>query len=152
MPLACSIGEKILTMHGGISRKLENWKSFDTVSKQRTSTRTYLFFKFFANKKLLTIFSAPRYMDETDNRGAIVRIREDGNFGIIIFNNTKGGKLVFPTAHTSHYQKYFAEPIYMNILLQQWQVAQEDDRSIGVNGLDQLCRQKHMQSDQEASF
>ena len=40
----------------------------------------------------------------------------------------------------------------MNILLQQWQVAQEDDRSIGVNRLEQLCRQKHMQSDQEASF
>lgn len=61
-------------------------------------------------------------------------------------------KLVFPTAHTSHYQKYFAETIYMNILLQQWQIAQEDDRSIGINRLEQLCRQKHMQSDQETSF
>ena len=48
--------------------------------------------------------------------------------------------------------RYFAETIYMNILLQQWQIAQEDDRSIGINRLEQLCRQKHMQSDQETSF
>ncbi|EFO91098.1 hypothetical protein CRE_30422 [Caenorhabditis remanei] len=49
-------------------------------------------FKLFANKKLITIFSVPRYMNETDNRGAIIDIRENGNFGFIIFNNRKGGK------------------------------------------------------------
>ncbi|PIC38692.1 hypothetical protein B9Z55_010615 [Caenorhabditis nigoni] len=61
-------------------------------------------------------------------------------------------KLVFPTAQTAHYQKFFAEPLYMNILLQQWQIAQEGDRSVGIDRLEQLCRQKHMQSDQEISF
>ncbi|KAF1758420.1 hypothetical protein GCK72_014878 [Caenorhabditis remanei] len=47
-------------------------------------------FKFAANHQLLTIFSAPRYMNETDNRGAIVRIQENGDFGIIVLKNTKG--------------------------------------------------------------
>ncbi|EGT33722.1 hypothetical protein CAEBREN_32149 [Caenorhabditis brenneri] len=61
-------------------------------------------------------------------------------------------KLVFPTPNTTHYQRYFMEPVYMNILLQQWQIAQEGDRSEGISRLEQLCRQKHMQSDQETSF
>ncbi|KAF1758648.1 hypothetical protein GCK72_015107 [Caenorhabditis remanei] len=155
MPLACLIGGKILTMHGGISTKLENWKNFETIQRPLVEVsdnalaqdliwedpaadesldalsrepkwsknalrglsctfnsqcvddvcKTFKIkliirahqmipdgFQFTANKKLLTIFSAPRYMNENDNRGAIVRIREDGKFGIIVFNKTMGGK------------------------------------------------------------
>ncbi|KAF1758694.1 hypothetical protein GCK72_015154 [Caenorhabditis remanei] len=156
MPLVCVIGRKILCMHGGISPKLENWKSLESIqrplvdvsdnalaqdlvwadpasdgssaalsrepvwSKNATRGLSCTFnsqcvndvcktfeielivrahqmipdgFKFFAGRKLVTIFSAPRYMDETDNRGAIMNIRENGSFGFIIFDNSKkGGK------------------------------------------------------------
>lgn len=45
-------------------------------------------FKFHSNN-LLTIFSAPRYMNETDNKGATVKITEKGDFSIIIMKNKK---------------------------------------------------------------
>lgn len=46
-------------------------------------------FKFFAERKLITIFSAPRYLNETDNKGAILKIHADGKFGIIILKSKK---------------------------------------------------------------
>ncbi|PIC52220.1 hypothetical protein B9Z55_002415 [Caenorhabditis nigoni] len=49
-------------------------------------------FKFFADRQLITIFSAPRYMNETDNRGAVLTVRTDGKVGIIQMKNTKGMK------------------------------------------------------------
>ena len=34
-------------------------------------------YEFFANQKLVTIFSAPNYTGEFDNRGAVLSINED---------------------------------------------------------------------------
>lgn len=33
-------------------------------------------YEFYANRKLITIFSAPNYMDEWDNKGAIMEVDE----------------------------------------------------------------------------
>ncbi|CAI5444719.1 unnamed protein product [Caenorhabditis angaria] len=56
-------------------------------------------------------------------------------------------KLVYPTVNTLHYQRFFAEPLYANLMLQQWQLQQEEDRKVGINRLEILCRQGYMQSD-----
>ncbi|CAI2347509.1 unnamed protein product [Caenorhabditis sp. 36 PRJEB53466] len=85
-----------------------------------------------------------------DNR-IFKRLTPEDTRALVEFEDelTRAGdfKLVFPTAETSHYQKYFAEPLYMNILLQQWQMAQQHDRTAGIQKLEQLCRQNHMKSD-----
>lgn len=39
-------------------------------------------FKFFADRKLCTIFSAPKYMDEVDNSGAFLRVSATGKLSI----------------------------------------------------------------------
>lgn len=46
-------------------------------------------FKFFADRRLITIFSAPRYMNETDNRGSTLKVNEKGQFSVIIMNSRK---------------------------------------------------------------
>ncbi|CAD6185802.1 unnamed protein product [Caenorhabditis auriculariae] len=53
-------------------------------------------------------------------------------------------KLIFPTAHTQPMLRYFAEPLYANLLLQQWQIEQEPDREVGISRLERLCRQGHL--------
>ncbi|CAI5446329.1 unnamed protein product [Caenorhabditis angaria] len=40
-------------------------------------------FKFSADRKLITIFSAPRYMQENDNKGSILKVNESGAISII---------------------------------------------------------------------
>ncbi|CAL2038274.1 unnamed protein product [Caenorhabditis brenneri] len=40
-------------------------------------------FKFFADRKLCTIFSAPKYMDEVDNSGAFLRVSATGKMSIV---------------------------------------------------------------------
>ncbi|CCD61407.2 Serine/threonine-protein phosphatase [Caenorhabditis elegans] len=46
-------------------------------------------FKFFADQKLLTIFSAPRYMNETDNHGATLKVETNGRLSIGRLRNMK---------------------------------------------------------------
>ncbi|CAI4229145.1 unnamed protein product [Auanema sp. JU1783] len=53
-------------------------------------------------------------------------------------------ELVFPTSQTAYMQEYFPEPVYANLLLQQWQIEHEADRSEGIARLEMLCRQGHL--------
>uniref|UniRef100_A0A1I7UXP5 Serine/threonine-protein phosphatase n=2 Tax=Caenorhabditis tropicalis TaxID=1561998 RepID=A0A1I7UXP5_9PELO len=46
-------------------------------------------FRFYCDRKLITIFSAPRYMNETDNKGAVLKVEESGKFGVIVMNSKK---------------------------------------------------------------
>lgn len=40
--------------------------------------------------------------------------------------------------------RYFEEPVYANLLLQEWQIEMEADRSAGIDRLEKLCQQGHM--------
>ncbi|CCD64197.1 Serine/threonine-protein phosphatase [Caenorhabditis elegans] len=46
-------------------------------------------FKFNSDRKLLTIFSAPRYMNESDNRGATLQVDVNGQLSISVMRYTK---------------------------------------------------------------
>ncbi|CAB3402748.1 unnamed protein product [Caenorhabditis bovis] len=61
-----------------------------------------------------------------------------------------GFRLIYPTPHTSHLERYFVEPLYANLMLQQWQIEQEFDRTAGILRLEQLCRQGHLIADQNS--
>jgi protein phosphatase len=129
MPVACSISEKILCMHGGLSPELDNIKKIneiqrpcdvpergllcdllwadpeDEISGYEESDRgvSYLFgedvvgdfldtvdmdlivrahqvmergYAFFAQRQLVTLFSAPCYCGEFDNAAAVMKIDE----------------------------------------------------------------------------
>jgi len=129
MPVACSISEKILCMHGGLSPELDNVKKIndiqrpcdvpergllcdllwadpeDEISGYEESDRgvSYLFgedivgdfldtvdmdlivrahqvmergYAFFAQRQLVTLFSAPCYCGEFDNAAAVMKIDE----------------------------------------------------------------------------
>ncbi|CAB3406795.1 unnamed protein product [Caenorhabditis bovis] len=52
-------------------------------------------FKFYADRKLITIFSAPRYMNETENKGAILKVSETGAVSIITLKARKNGVGLF---------------------------------------------------------
>ncbi|CAI2317936.1 unnamed protein product [Caenorhabditis sp. 36 PRJEB53466] len=46
-------------------------------------------FRFYANRKLLTIFSAPRYNNESENDGAVLKVDESGRINIAKMRNTR---------------------------------------------------------------
>uniref|UniRef100_A0A8R1IQ42 Uncharacterized protein n=1 Tax=Caenorhabditis japonica TaxID=281687 RepID=A0A8R1IQ42_CAEJA len=46
-------------------------------------------YKFFANKKLITIFSAPCYMGETKNRGAVLRVTVTGVVSVVEMRDSR---------------------------------------------------------------
>ncbi|EFP06216.1 hypothetical protein CRE_06763 [Caenorhabditis remanei] len=46
-------------------------------------------FKFFADRKLCTVFSAPRYMNEIDNRGAVLKVAANGKVSIMVMKKSK---------------------------------------------------------------
>ncbi|CAI2318907.1 unnamed protein product [Caenorhabditis sp. 36 PRJEB53466] len=46
-------------------------------------------FKFYADRHLLTIFSAPRYQNEVDNKGSYLKVEKSGKVSISIMRNTK---------------------------------------------------------------
>lgn len=46
-------------------------------------------FKFYAGQQLITIFSAPRYMNETDNKGAVLKVVETGAFSVLTMKSMK---------------------------------------------------------------
>ncbi|ETN68370.1 Tubulin-tyrosine ligase family protein [Necator americanus] len=51
-------------------------------------------------------------------------------------------RLIFPTAGTAYMQSYFVQPVYANLMLQQWQIEQEAcGREDGISRLESLCRQ-----------
>ncbi|CAD6186358.1 unnamed protein product [Caenorhabditis auriculariae] len=41
-------------------------------------------FKFYAERKLVTIFSAPRYLNETENKGAILKVSKSGSVSLVL--------------------------------------------------------------------
>ncbi|EPB77465.1 Tubulin-tyrosine ligase family protein [Ancylostoma ceylanicum] len=62
-------------------------------------------------------------------------------------------RLIFPTADTAFMQSYFVQPVYANLMLQQWQIEQEAcGREDGISRLESLCRQwflRNRESDEE---
>ncbi|PIC40454.1 hypothetical protein B9Z55_011792 [Caenorhabditis nigoni] len=46
-------------------------------------------FKFFADRKLCTIFSAPRYMNEIDNAGAVLKVAANGKVSLIMMKKSR---------------------------------------------------------------
>ncbi|VDL67334.1 unnamed protein product [Nippostrongylus brasiliensis] len=62
-------------------------------------------------------------------------------------------RLIFPTAETAYMQSYFVQPVYANLLLQQWQIEQRTNgREDGIARLEGLCCQRvthHLDSDEE---
>ncbi|KAJ1349578.1 hypothetical protein KIN20_005169 [Parelaphostrongylus tenuis] len=63
-------------------------------------------------------------------------------------------RLIFPTATTAHMQSYFVQPVYANLMLQQWQIEQEENgRENGIERIESLCRlrlAKNRTSDDES--
>lgn len=53
-------------------------------------------------------------------------------------------RLLFPTAETTSFQLYFAEPVYANLLLQHWQIEQEECRASGIRRLENMCREGYL--------
>lgn len=59
-------------------------------------------FKFFADRKLCTIFSAPRYMNEIDNSGAVMKVASNGKISISIMKNPNFAMKMFLLQMKSH--------------------------------------------------
>ncbi|CAJ0931373.1 unnamed protein product, partial [Mesorhabditis belari] len=53
-------------------------------------------------------------------------------------------RLLFPSSTTVELQQYFPEVLYSNLLLQQWQILQDDDRQIGIDRLEDYCRDGYL--------
>uniref|UniRef100_A0A1I7X7B9 Transcriptional regulator n=1 Tax=Heterorhabditis bacteriophora TaxID=37862 RepID=A0A1I7X7B9_HETBA len=45
-----------------------------------------------------------------------------------------------PYKHLICKSDYFVEPVYANLMLQQWQLEQHEDRRVGITRLEQLIR------------
>ena len=99
LPVAAILDDKIICMHGGLGPDLETvdkirniirptdvpergllcdllWSDPDESSNGFGSNERY---EFFADRKLVTVFSAPNYCGEFDNAGAMMSVSEDLN-------------------------------------------------------------------------
>ncbi|EPB73011.1 Ser/Thr phosphatase family protein [Ancylostoma ceylanicum] len=61
LPVAALVGSRIFCAHGGISEDLVSFKQFES-------------YEFFADRKCLTLFSAPCYCGELDNQAAVLQV------------------------------------------------------------------------------
>ena len=107
LPITALVGEKILCMHGGLAYDLKNLDQLKTIKRPTEIPEAGLLcdlvwsdpdeftkendldlicrahqvveegFQFFANMKLITVFTAPNYMEEFDNNGGILEVNED---------------------------------------------------------------------------
>merc|ERR1739848_127190 len=112
LPPAALINDKVLCMHGGISPELHNLSQVrdmvrpsdvpDTVTtfNQRFGldliVRAHQVvedgYEFFANRQLLTLFSAPNYCGEFDNTAGLLEISEDLTCSFKLYGGKKGAK------------------------------------------------------------
>ncbi|KJH53062.1 Tubulin-tyrosine ligase family protein [Dictyocaulus viviparus] len=52
-------------------------------------------------------------------------------------------RLIFPTSETANMQSLFVQPVYANLMLQQWQIEQEQQgREVGIERIESLCSQR----------
>ncbi|KAJ9565240.1 hypothetical protein OSB04_001206 [Centaurea solstitialis] len=106
LPVAALIDDKILCMHGGLSPDLTNLDQIRNLTRPTDVPDAGLLcdllwsdpnrevvedgYEFFADRKLVTIFSAPNYCGEFDNAGAMMSVDES-----LICRMDDGGLLVF---------------------------------------------------------
>ncbi|PIO74115.1 Tubulin-tyrosine ligase family protein [Teladorsagia circumcincta] len=81
------------------------------------------------------------------NRRILKRLTREDLRTLVEFEDeyTRRGnfRLIFPTADTAYMQSYFVQPVYANLLLQQWQIDQETcGREDGIARLEALCCQR----------
>ncbi|VDK55024.1 unnamed protein product, partial [Gongylonema pulchrum] len=76
MPLAAIIHYRILCMHGGIGPEL---KSLDDIRKMIMNG-----YGFFCKRRLVSVFSAPRYLQNKNNKCAIMQVEKDLRVGFIL--------------------------------------------------------------------
>lgn len=81
------------------------------------------------------------------NRRILKRLTREDLRTLVEFEDeyTRRGnfRLIFPTAETGYMQSYFVQPVYANLLLQQWQIDQEScGREDGIARLESLCCQR----------
>ncbi|KAK5978529.1 hypothetical protein GCK32_020842 [Trichostrongylus colubriformis] len=88
------------------------------------------------------------FLDESRlNRRILKRLTREDLRMLVEFEDeyTRRGnfRLIFPTADTAYMQSYFVQPVYANLLLQQWQIEQETcGREDGIARLEALCCQR----------
>ncbi|KAI7752552.1 hypothetical protein M8C21_016964, partial [Ambrosia artemisiifolia] len=83
VPVAALIDDKLLCMHGGLSPDLSDLDQIRTLPRPTAIPDTVCSkvvedgYEFFADRQLVTIFSAPNYCGEFDNAGAMMSVDEN---------------------------------------------------------------------------